>query len=143
MSKTYLAITVGVPKPGEATAGASYAAAETSADAAAEAAAAPGEAGAASDEPAASAGAAPGSVSAPGLGPSGPAAAASSYPEVTVREPIGRHPTDRQRMGVVPNGRSALSVVAPIATDGRLSLCRVKILTGRTHQIRVRLFPEK
>ena len=60
--------------------------------------------------------------------------------ETTITELIGRHPTDRIKMAVVSDpgrGRSALSVVHRLASDGRLSLVAVRIGTGRTHQIRV------
>jgi len=56
-----------------------------------------------------------------------------------VDEPIGRHPTDRLRMAVVPGGRPALSIVHRLASDSRRSLVAVLIRTGRTHQIRVHL----
>lgn len=57
-----------------------------------------------------------------------------------VVEPIGRDAHDRTRMAVSrESGRAALSVVHTLATDGRLSLCAVRIGTGRTHQIRVHL----
>jgi 23S rRNA pseudouridine1911/1915/1917 synthase len=62
--------------------------------------------------------------------------------ELLVDEPIGRHPEKRQRMAVVPEsrgGRSARSRVSTIGFNGQLSLCRVAIETGRTHQIRVHL----
>jgi len=42
-------------------------------------------------------------------------------------------------MGVVPTGKPALSRVTPIAFDGKLSLSKVAIETGRTHQIRVHM----
>ena len=54
-------------------------------------------------------------------------------------EPIGRHPTDRLKMAVRPDGRNALSVVHRVASDGRLSLIAVLIRTGRTHQIRAHM----
>jgi 23S rRNA pseudouridine1911/1915/1917 synthase len=80
---------------------------------------------------------------------------------VKIDKPIGRHPMHRQRMRVVPDphqknsrfrkmtptdrdlrerppsqtGRRALSFVDTLAFDGKLGLVRVKIETGRTHQV--------
>ena len=59
-----------------------------------------------------------------------------------VTEPIGRDRLNRLKMGVVPveeGGRTAVSYVHRLASDGRLSLVAVRIGTGRTHQIRVHL----
>lgn len=59
--------------------------------------------------------------------------------------PIGRHPTNRQKMLAVPTERvdvrtrSAISNVDAVAFDGKLSVAKVGIETGRTHQIRVHL----
>jgi 23S rRNA pseudouridine1911/1915/1917 synthase len=83
---------------------------------------------------------------------------------VVIDKPIGRHPVYRQRMRVVPDpsqhsdrrsskspassfvgntlsqkGRRALSFVDTIAFDGKLAFVKVRIETGRTHQIRVHL----
>lgn len=79
---------------------------------------------------------------------------------VKIEKPIGRHPVNRQKMRVVPDphqsntrkrmaqqppkapsvaGRRALSYVDSLAFDSKLALVRVKIETGRTHQIRVHL----
>lgn len=57
----------------------------------------------------------------------------------TVDAPIGRDPARRQRMAVVPRGRSAVThfdVRRRLATTTLLDL---RIETGRTHQIRVHL----
>ncbi|PXF41646.1 putative RNA pseudouridine synthase [Gracilariopsis chorda] len=61
-----------------------------------------------------------------------------------IDEPVGRCPTDRIRMCVLPEhsgGRSAKSVVQVVASDARslLHVVKVGIETGRTHQIRVHL----
>ena len=53
--------------------------------------------------------------------------------------PIGRHPIDRIKMAVRPDGKAAYSIVSRLATNGRLSLVVVLLRTGRTHQIRVHL----
>ena len=53
--------------------------------------------------------------------------------------PIARHPRDRKRMAVVATGRAARSRVEPVARFAAADLVRVKLGTGRTHQIRVHL----
>lgn len=60
-------------------------------------------------------------------------------PEGDVHAPIGRDPTFRQRMAVCERGKTARSHVAVVAARGALSLVRVNLYTGRTHQIRVHL----
>lgn len=57
---------------------------------------------------------------------------------------IGRHPVNRQKMAVVErNGKEAISeyeVLRSGLLDGRrIALVKVRILTGRTHQIRVHM----
>lgn len=79
---------------------------------------------------------------------------------VKIDKPIGRHPVNRQKMRVVPDpnnknsrnrlapqrglaesrspsvaGRRALSYADSLAFNGNLALVRVKIETGRTHQV--------
>lgn len=57
----------------------------------------------------------------------------------TVDAPIGRHPTQRTRMAVVPNGREAVThyMIEHHYVDCTRVRCRLE--TGRTHQIRVHM----
>ncbi len=54
--------------------------------------------------------------------------------------PIGRHTRERQKMAVNLNsGRQALTQCETLLAAGDLSLIKITLLTGRTHQIRVHL----
>ncbi len=53
--------------------------------------------------------------------------------------PVGRHPRDRKRMIVLSSGKEARTSVEPIARFSTCDLVRLKLATGRTHQIRVHL----
>lgn len=61
-------------------------------------------------------------------------------PDGEVATPIGRHPTNRKQMAVVTSGgKLAVTKIKTLGTAGPLSCVSVRILTGRTHQIRVHL----
>jgi 23S rRNA pseudouridine1911/1915/1917 synthase len=57
----------------------------------------------------------------------------------TVEAPIGRHPTVRTRMAVVPHGRPATTHYRVLERFRAHALLQVNLETGRTHQIRVHL----
>lgn len=61
-------------------------------------------------------------------------------PRGTVETTIGRHPVHRKKMAVnVRNGREAVSHYEVIERFTGAALIRIKIETGRTHQIRVHM----
>ena len=56
-----------------------------------------------------------------------------------IDEPIGRHPVDRKRMAVVASGKPAVTHNRVLERFRLHTWVRVKLETGRTHQIRVHL----
>ena len=58
---------------------------------------------------------------------------------VDIEAPIARNPKDRKRMTVADGGRHAITHAAVVARFGIADLVRVRLGTGRTHQIRVHL----
>ena len=59
--------------------------------------------------------------------------------EGTVDAPIGRRRDDRKRMGVVPEGRPAVTHYKVLERFGDISYIECRLETGRTHQIRVHM----
>jgi len=57
----------------------------------------------------------------------------------TVDAPVGRHPVDRQRMAVTAGGKPAVTHYRVRRRFHAHALLRVKLETGRTHQIRVHM----
>ena len=56
-----------------------------------------------------------------------------------VAEPMARHPKNRQKMAVVPNGKPALTHYRVLERFTGFTHVRLKLETGRTHQIRVHM----
>ncbi len=57
-----------------------------------------------------------------------------------IRAPIGRSPKDRQKMAVVrENGKDAVTRFRVLERFGDYTLAECRLLTGRTHQIRVHM----
>ncbi len=57
----------------------------------------------------------------------------------TVDAPIGRHPTDRKKMAIVPGGREARTHWRVLEPLRGAALLECVLSTGRTHQIRVHM----
>ena len=56
-----------------------------------------------------------------------------------ISEPIGRHPVNRKKFAIRPEGKSAKTHWKLIESFHHLSLLECRLETGRTHQIRVHL----
>jgi 23S rRNA pseudouridine1911/1915/1917 synthase len=56
-----------------------------------------------------------------------------------IEAPIARHPVDRKRMTISPQGRRARTDAHLVARFGVVDLLRLELHSGRTHQIRVHL----
>jgi 23S rRNA pseudouridine1911/1915/1917 synthase len=56
-----------------------------------------------------------------------------------IEAPIARHPGDRKRMTITPQGRQARTDAHVVARFGVVDLLRLELHSGRTHQIRVHL----
>lgn len=54
-----------------------------------------------------------------------------------IEAPVGRSRSDRKKMAVTADGRPAISHYRVLERFGDYTLVRVKLMTGRTHQIRV------
>lgn len=66
------------------------------------------------------------------------------FEEAIVDAPIGRHPSDRQKMAVIPDperhrAREAQTNLRVQERFGPFTLIEAKLQTGRTHQVRVHL----
>lgn len=59
--------------------------------------------------------------------------------EGTVDKPLGRDPKDRLKMAIVPNGKRAVTHYKVLARYKNTTLVRLRLETGRTHQIRVHM----
>ena len=56
-----------------------------------------------------------------------------------IDEPIGRHPSNRQKQSVLTSGKEAITHYSLKTTYGNYSHLVLRLETGRTHQIRVHL----
>ncbi|MBQ6001211.1 MAG: RluA family pseudouridine synthase [Clostridia bacterium] len=59
--------------------------------------------------------------------------------EGVIDAPIGRHPKERKKMAIVPNGRPAVTHYRVLEEYPAFSYIACRLETGRTHQIRVHM----
>lgn len=59
--------------------------------------------------------------------------------EGTIEGNIGRHPNDRKKMTITPNGKEAITHYKVLKNLGKFTLVECQLETGRTHQIRVHM----
>ncbi len=57
----------------------------------------------------------------------------------TIDKPIGRHPVDRKKMALNPQGKNAVTHYKVLKRFGKYTYIACKLETGRTHQIRVHM----
>lgn len=60
-------------------------------------------------------------------------------PQGVIDKPIGRHKTDRKKMAVIEGGRKSVTSFNVIEQLDKIALVQARLLTGRTHQIRVHM----
>ncbi len=60
-------------------------------------------------------------------------------PSGVIDAPIGRSPSDRKKMVVVPDGRAARTEWRVVRQESDRALLDIHLITGRTHQIRVHM----
>jgi len=56
-----------------------------------------------------------------------------------VDAPIGRHPVNRLKMAVIPNGKQAVTYFEVLERYDKYTFVKLRLKTGRTHQIRVHM----
>ncbi len=59
-----------------------------------------------------------------------------------IDRPLGRHPRDRKKMAVRPDGRPAVTEYRTLDDAHGIAVLQLTLITGRTHQIRVHLKAE-